>query len=105
MVAAKSDRWWPVEKGACREHRHYITPEMFKQLADDLRYVRNETGLATSTTPGQLNLPDVVQKARDLGATVFTKADVVKRFGTNVRHQPSPCSWLFGLTGHFANGR
>lgn len=37
-------------------------------------YIRNEEGLATSTTPNLLNLAGVVQKAQDLGANITEKS-------------------------------
>ena len=55
--------------------REKVSPER-------LEYVRNEEGLATSTTPNLLKLAGVVQKARDLGVNIKTEADVVKQFGS-----------------------
>ena len=40
----------------------------------------NEKSLAPSMTPGQLNLPDVVQKARSPEATVLADANGVNVF-------------------------
>ena len=46
------------------------------------RYVRNEKDLAASTKPGQLNLPDLVQKAQGLGINVLNESDIVNLYGS-----------------------
>lgn len=60
------------------EYNHMI--ERLSKLAKSLRYVRNEEGLATATTPDQPFLSDVVQQARDLGADIITENDLVKLY-------------------------
>lgn len=52
-----------------------------KTSPDKLQYVRNEKGLASSTTPNLLKLAGVVQKARDLGVNILSEADIVNTHG------------------------
>lgn len=47
-----------------------------------LRYVRNEKGLAASTTPNLLKLAGVVQKAQDLEINIISEADIVNEYGS-----------------------
>ena len=42
---------------------------------------KNEASLASSTTPGHLDLPGVVQLARSSEAKILTKADAVNQYG------------------------
>jgi hypothetical protein len=62
-------------------HEYNYMIERLSRIAKDLRYVRNEESLAVSTTPDQPFLSDVVQKARDSGATVLNENDLVKLYG------------------------
>lgn len=75
-------------------------PMRAKVSPEKLQYVRNETGLDSSTTPVRLKLAGVVQKSRDLGNNILSEDDLVNLYGPRfsrhrsaVTNQPIQQAW------------
>jgi len=78
---SKAAGWMRIKNIASAYGMENAASRLMGRRAVQLEYYRNEESLAPSSTPGQLNLPDVVQAARDSGAILKTEADVVKQYG------------------------